>query len=45
MEKGLKSSPEILEGNIKDKGKQKIQEFEVGMSSKLVNLEAQNMKC
>ena len=41
IEKNLKIFPEILEGNHKDKGKIKVQEFEIGMSSKTPNMEAQ----
>ena len=41
IEKNLKIFPEILEGNHKNKGKQKVQNFEIGMSSKLINMESQ----
>ena len=41
IEKSLKNLLEMLEGNHRYKGKQKVQKFEIGMSSKPINMETQ----
>ena len=34
----------MFEGNHRDKGKQKVQKFEIGMSSKPINMETQERR-